>query len=207
MSEPRFLFDSEFDFTRRSFLMLGTAGVLALMASPLKAASAEDFVADLARRVMRLAGSKRSAASLKREFVRLLTRNADMKAIARFALGKYLRRMPRSMRGEYYRLVLSYIAGLFVYYRKDLAGKDVRIGRMRERGKWLTVDTTVIYPDGKTAPVKWRIYKSGSGWRVGDVNIQGIWLSLRMRDKFVSILNQNHGDFAALMDYLRAQAA
>ncbi len=192
---------------RRTILLAGVASVLAVMAPSLKAESAEDFVADLARKVMRLASSRRNAAALKQEFVRLLTRNADMKAIARFALGKYRRRMPQSMKEEYYRLVLSYIAGLFVHYRKDLAGTDVRVQRTSKRGKWLTVETTVIYPDGRQAPVKWRIYKSGSGWRVGDVNIQGIWLSLRMRDKFVSILNQNRGDFAALMNYLRAQAA
>ncbi len=207
MSESTVSFISRDVLTRRAFLATSMAGLAAFLAPPLKAGSAEDFVADLARKVMRLAGSNRRSAALKREFVHLLTRNADMKAIARFALGKYRRRMPRSMRGEYYRLVLSYIAGLFVYYRKDLAGEDVRIGRTRRRGTWLTVDTTIIYPDGRSSPVKWRIYKSGSGWRVGDVNIQGIWLSLRMRDKFVSILNQNKGDFAALMDYLRAQAA
>jgi phospholipid transport system substrate-binding protein len=199
-----------FSLSRRRLLMAGAAAAavaLSGVAGAAAATSAEEFVVRLGREVMRLAASDRGARALKQRFVRLLTRNADMKAIARFALGKYLRRMPKSMRAEYYRLVLDYIAGLFVYYRKDLAGRDIRVGRTTRRGRWLTVETELVYPDGRKAPVKWRVYKSGAGWKVGDVNIRGIWLSLRMREKFVSILDQNRGDFAALMDYLRRNAA
>ncbi len=193
---------------RRRFLGLSLAALV--VAGGAGQALAEDvkaFVARLGKRVMALAASNRSAAALKRQFVSLLTRSADMKAIARFALGKYQRRMPRNLRNEYYRLVLDYIAGLFVYYRKDLAGRDIKVGRVTKRGRWLTVETEITYPNGKTAPVKWRVYKSGAGWKVGDVNIQGIWLSLRMREKFVSILDRSGGDFDALMKYLRENAA
>ncbi len=202
VSQTAFLID------RRRFLGLSLATLaLAGGIGPARAEDARAFVARLGRQVMELAASSRNAAALKRQFVSLLTRNADMKAIARFALGKYQRRMPRHLRGEYYRLVLDYIAGLFVYYRKDLAGRDIRVGRVTKRGRWQTVETTIVYPGGKTAPVKWRVYRSGAGWKVGDVNIQGIWLSLRMREKFVSILDSNEGDFDALMAYLRENAA
>jgi phospholipid transport system substrate-binding protein len=111
------------------------------------------------------------------------------------------------MQAEYYRRVIDYIAGLFVYYRKDLAGKSLKVGKSIKRGKWITVNTRMVYANGKTAPVKWRVYDGGGAYRVGDVNIQGVWLSLRMRDKFVSILNRNKGDFGALLDYLRDNAA
>jgi len=170
------------------------------------AATPEEYVRSLAKQVMGLARSGQSDTALKRRFLALLTRSANMRSIARFALGKYLRKMPKSMQAEYYRLVLDYIAGLFVYYRKDLAGKDVRVRKTIRRGRWITVSTDLIYPDGRTSPVKWRVYGGGGRYRVGDVNIQGIWLSLRMRDKFVSILNRNGGDFNALLKYLRDNA-
>ncbi len=190
--------------SRRALLTGVTLAIIGTALPPTaRAATPEDYVRNLARQVMNLARSGQSNAALKRRFLALLTRSANMNAIARFALGKYLRKMPKSMQSEYYRLVLDYIAGLFVYYRKDLAGKDVRIRKTIRRGRWITVSTDLIYPDGRTSPVKWRVHAGGGRYRVGDVNIQGIWLSLRMRDKFVSILNRNKGDFAALLDYLR----
>jgi len=190
---------------RRDFLT-GCVGLVALgMAPAALAATPEGYVTSLAGKVMALARSNASARALKRRFVRLLTSSANMRAIARFALGKYRRRMPRSMQAEYNRLVIDYIAGMFVSYRKDLAGRTLKVKRVAKRGRWITVDTDLIFAGGGKSPVKWRITGQGS-YKVGDVNIKGIWLSLRMRDKFVSILNRSGGDFGALMDYLRENA-
>ncbi len=192
----------------RRLLLKASAGllVLPLTARAALAASPESYVTSLANQVMALARSGQSGRALKSRFVSLLTRSANMHAIARFALGKYRRKMPRSMQAEYYRLVIDYIAGLFVYYRKDLAASKLVIKRTTRRGKWITVDTDLVFANGAKSPVKWRITGSGS-YRVGDVNIKGIWLSLRMRDKFVSILNRSNGDFGALMAYLRENSA
>ncbi len=194
--------------SRRAFIGASLAlAALSAAAPSALAATPESYVQDLGTRIMRLAASGSGGAALKGQFVRLLTKSANMHAIARFALGKYRRKMPKSMQAEYYRLVIDYIAGLFVYYRKDLAGKSLKIEKSIKRGKWITVNTRMVYANGKTAPVKWRVYDGGGSYRVGDVNIQGVWLSLRMRDKFVSILNRNKGDFGALLDYLRDNAA
>ena len=198
-SSPRF-------FVNRRFVVIwGMAGLgVALFPAAASARNqAEAYAVDLGRRVLALARSAADDATLKREFLKLLTRNADIRAVARFALGKYRRRVPADLMPEYYRLVLDYIAGLFVYYRKDLAAQDIRVVKSSPRGRWTTVETRLIFPGGRTGKALWRVYTGGGPLRVGDLNIKGIWLSLRMRDKFVSILNEARGDFAALMQYLR----
>ncbi len=196
--------------TRRRLLTgLLAAGSLPL-ARPLLAADREEareYAVQLGRKVISLARAGASDRKLKKQFLALLTRSANIKAVARFALGKYRRRMPKEMMPEYYRLVLDYIAGLFVWYRKDLAASSIEPVKSRTRGKWTTVETRLVFPGGNKSRVLWRIYTGGGPLRVGDVNIKGIWLSLRMRDKFVSILNKANGDFGALMQYLRENAA
>ncbi len=190
---------------RRRFLAtLAALAVLAPLPSRAQARRGpEDFARDLGEKVIRLARSPSSDAQLKRQFLKLLTSSADIRAVARFALGKYRRRMPKKLMNEYYRLVLDYIAGLFVWYRKDLAAREIRVQGTSTRGQWATVKTALIFDDGASRPVLWRIHVGGARYRVGDLNIRGIWLSLRMRDKFVSILNESGGDFGALMRYLR----
>ena len=197
-------------FPNRRTIIAGCVAGLGLAAFPSLAMAdkrAEEYAVKLGRKVLELARSGASDKVLKRKFLALLTRNANIRAVARFALGKYRRRMPANLMPEYYRLVLDYIAGMFVYYRKDLAAQDIRALKSRKRGPWTTVETQLVFPGGKTTKALWRIYTGGGLLRVGDLNIKGIWLSLRMRDKFVSILNESKGDFAALMQYLRENAA
>ena len=43
--------------------------------------------------------------------------------------------------------------------------------------------------------------------RVMDVNVQGIWLSLQLRQRFSGQLERSKGDFRSLIDWLHAQAA
>ncbi len=197
------------DLSRRQLGLLLAALPLAALAPPAVHARAtpSQYAVELGEKVIRLARSRASDEQLKKQFLTLLTHNANIQAVARFALGKYRRRMPKDMMPEYYRLVLDYIAGLFVWYRKDLAAQSIRALKSSKRGKWTTVDTELVFPGGKTSRARWRIYTGGGPYRVGDLNIKGIWLSLRMRDKFVSILNQSKGDFNALMQYLRENAA
>ncbi len=194
--------------TRRLFMTVSAIGLLGAAGAPaLARTTPEDYAVELGRKVITLARSNASDRQLKRKFLDLLTRNANIRAVARFALGKYRRRIPKSLMPEYYRLVLDYIAGMFVYYRRDLAAEDIRALKSRKRGSWTTVETVLVFPGGKESKALWRIYTGGGPLRVGDLNIKGIWLSLRMRDKFVSILNKSKGDFSALMQYLRENAA
>lgn len=167
-------------------------------------ATAQSYAVSLGEQVIRLTSSGISDAALKKRFVSLFTRTANIDAVARFALGKYVRRLPRELWPTYRRLVLIYITNLLVWYRKELAAQRiVAKGRVTRQGRWLTVPTQLVFPNGSTSTVKWRILDAGGRYHVGDVNIMGIWLSLRMRDKFVAILNKSGGDFAPLLAYLR----
>ena len=68
------------------------------------------------------------------------------------------------------------------------------------------MESSILYDGGSTAPVRWSVVKTGSGYRVNDVNVRGIWLSLQMQQQFTSVLKRNKGDFQALFKYLRENA-
>ena len=52
-------------------------------------------------------------------------------------------------------------------------------------------------------PVTWRLVKRGNGFRIFDVNVDGIWLASTQKTNFVSVLKKNNGKMSALLDYLR----
>jgi len=161
----------------------------------------EQHVTNIATSVIRLANSNARGLVLHAKFKRLLATHANMNAVAIFALGPYRRKLPSNLKSRYQKLVKAYIAGLFVYYAGDFKGRKLVIRSSRKSGKSVIIDSRIKFP-GSTKPVKWRVYRRGSRYRVTDVNIRGIWLSIQMRQKFTQILKRNKGDFRPLLAFL-----
>ncbi len=166
----------------------------------------EKHVAAVANDVISLANSGRRGAALRNDVAKLLLRNSDIDGIARFALGRYRAKLPKHLRRDYKRAVLNYVAGLFTYYADDFVGSGLKIKASRKNGKFVLVDSAVSLADGGNTQLRWRLRISGNYRKIADINFRGIWLSLRLRDKFVSVLNKNKGDFNALLDHLHANS-
>lgn len=196
---------------RRDFVLVLAAGSASLAwlggVRPTDAAPGpESYVKAIGNDVIALAKSGAQGGSLRSRFVSLLQRHSDIRGIALFSLGTYQKQLPSSERGKYFELVIRYAAGFFAYYVDDFAGTGFDVKSSKPRGKSIEVESSIVYDGGRTAPVRWSVVKTGSGYRVNDVNVRGIWLSLQMQQQFTSVLKRNRGDFQALFKYLRENA-
>ena len=190
--------------TRRAFATMACAA----LATPFGASAAsaltpqEQHVNMLTRDVMTLARSGQRGAQLQNSVARMLHKHSSISSVARFALGPYSRKLPSGRKQEYYKLVEKYVASLFSEYVHDFAGSGVEIEKSTPNGKFVIVDSRILSANTK---LRWRVYTTGNSHRITDVNFRGIWLSIRMRDHFVSVLKNSNGDFDALIEYLRAK--
>lgn len=191
----------------KSATMLG-ALVLAPWAarSPASAASAaESYVASLGKSILVVAAGGGSRAQMSSKFRVLMARNAAIRAIGIFSLGKYKRKLPSGQRAEYFKLIEKFVAGLFVKYAKEFAGNRIEVtGSKARSAKDIIVSSKVHFAGGK-APldVRWRLLKTGGGYKIFDVRVLGIWLAIQQRSEFVSVIKRNNGDFKALLKFLR----
>jgi phospholipid transport system substrate-binding protein len=198
-------------FTRRQ-LLLGAAvssasvGLAGLIAETYAATGPEKYVQNIGKDVIALANSGARGVPLRSRFVSLLQRHSDIRSIALFSLGIYQKKLPSKLRGQYFDLVTRFAAGFFAYYVEDFVASGLDVKSSKPQGKAIIVDTAIQYSGGRTAPVKWRVVNIGSGYRVNDVNVRGIWLSLQMQLQFTSVLKRTNGDFEALFKYLRENA-
>ncbi len=188
--------------TRRE---LGGAALAALFAFVAPAAAntpAEDYVTGIAEDVMSLANNGKKGPALKARFAALLNRYINLKGIADYALGPYSKKLPADKRSEFYTLVSNYAAALFVYYLEDFRGSKLEIMSTTKQGKF-TVIQSAITGGGGREQVRWRLTPSGNGFRVSDVNIKGVWLTISMKDRFSKVLRSSKGDFEPLFAELR----
>ena len=197
-------------FPNRRTLLFALTAVSAAAILPgrtmLAATGPENYVRSIGTDVVALARSGARGGSLRSKFVSLLQRHSDIRGIALYSLGVYQKKLPASQRSKYFELVTRYAAGFFAYYIDDFAGTDFAVKSSKPRGKAIEVESSIQYGGGRTAPVRWSVVQTGSGYRVNDVNVRGIWLSLQMQQLFTSVLKRNNGDFEALFKYLRENA-
>ena len=128
--------------SRRTLLGLTTA-MFATALLPIQTALAasphEKHVEAVANNVISLANSGRRGIALRKDVASLLRRNSDINGIARFALGRYRKKLPKTLKSKYNTAILNYVAGLFVFYADDFVGSGVKIKSSHKNGKFVLV--------------------------------------------------------------------
>ncbi len=189
--------------TRRSFL-INSAALLAgtaLSAPAFAKGGAEDYVHKLGMEVVGLAnGGKRGDKALQRRFAGLFNRYINIPSVANFALGMSRKDLPSGDKAMFYDLVSNYAAALFVWYVQDFQGSDLKVSGSSESGKFITVDSSIV---GSGEQLRWRVTGDGGAFRIADLNVKGVWLSIAMKKLFEDTLRKSKGDFTALYDKLR----
>lgn len=195
-----------YSLSRRNFTfgLFTTASVLALTNVAFADTGAEDYVQKLGTEVVKLAnGGKRGDKALQNRFSSLLSRYINIPSVANFALGLNKGDLPAGDKTMFYGLVASYAAALFVWYVDDFKGNDLKIQRSDEQGKFITVDTGIVGGGLGNEKLRWRVVKQGDGYRVSDLNIKGVWLTIAMKKLFSDTLRSSNGDFKVLYAKLR----
>lgn len=191
------------NLNRRQLLTALVSFTALVKVSPAAFASvpAEDYVRRLGVEVIKLAdGGQRGDKALQRKFGSLLARYINVPGIANFALGSARSNLPAGDKAMFYELVSNYAAALFVYYVKDFQGNDLKVTSVNPQGGFTIVDSQIV---GSGQTVRWRVSGSDGGLRIADINVQGIWLTIAMKDMFTRTLNASKGDFKPLYAKLR----
>ena len=188
--------------TRREMLGVALAALMGFATPAAANTAAEDYVTGIADDVMRLANTGKKGAALRSQFAALMNRYINLKGIADYALGPYRKELPAGKRNEFYNLVSNYAAALFVYYVDDFRGNKLDIISTTKQGKFTIIQSAITGGKGREQ-VKWRLVPAGSGYRVADVNIKGVWLTISMKDRFSKVLKASKGDFDPLFAELR----
>ncbi|MBZ0259306.1 MAG: ABC transporter substrate-binding protein [Hyphomicrobiales bacterium] len=192
-------------FSRREFAALLFGAGLAGGVRPVLAAvdPAEGYVGKIADEVMSLANSGAKGTALRGRFASVLNRYVNLRGIANFALGPYQKKLPPGDKNEFYTLFNNYAAALFVYYVDDFKGSELQIISTSKQGKFITIVSAIRQNGGGREQVRWRLIPAGGGYRISDINVKGVWLTIATKKRFGDVLNRSKGDFGALFAELR----
>jgi len=182
--------------------------VLGLAAAPALAADAGQTITDLGARTLDALSQKgMSQAEREKRFRELWEEGFDVPYIARSVAGQYWRGANDQQRQNFVKALDDYIVRIYSQRFSDYHGENFKVLKSRSEGDGAYVNSQVIRPSG-APPVKidWRLRKSGDGYKIIDVIVEGISMVTTQRDEFGAVIQRNGGQLDALTNILREKA-
>jgi phospholipid transport system substrate-binding protein len=138
-------------------------------------------------------------------FRELLHRSFNVPGIARFVLGHYWNEATEEERCEYLKLFEELIVTTYADRFSEYKGEKFAIAKVvQDRPNYATVHTLVDRPSAEDVRVDWRLRQEGDGsWRVIDLVVEGVSMSITQRSEFASVIQSNGGKVRGLIESLR----
>lgn len=168
---------------------------------------AQSFIQDMANRAIDFLGNDGMSADQKKTaFRKLLQDNFDMRTIGRFSLGRYWRVSTPEQRNEYQKLFEQMVIGVYSERFAEYKGQRFETRGFREDGPKDTLVNSFIVPDqGPEIQVDWRVRNKDGIYKVVDVIVEGVSMSVTQRSDFSSVIQRGGGDVSVLLAHLREQ--
>ena len=161
------------------------------------------YVSKIAAEVMGLANGGGSKDALRPKFAALMNKYINVRGIASFALGQYQSKLAGAEKEQFYSLFSNYVASLFVAYAADFRGSGLKIISTTMQGNFTTITSAIVSKGMGREQVKWRLASTGGAYRISDVNVKGVWLSIATKKRFGDVLKRSGGDFGPLLAELK----
>lgn len=166
----------------------------------------KDFISNLTNEgIDILKSTKNGEEDRVTKFEDLLKDNFDMKTIARFSLGRYWKTSTEAEKDEYLTLFENMIVEVYSRRFNDYNGQVMEITSSRAMGKSDAIVKSILSPDNSPKiKVDWRVRKKKSGeYKVVDIIVEGVSMSLTQRSDFASVIQRGGGKTEVLLAHLR----
>ena len=106
---------------------------------------------------------------------------------------------------EYLSLFKDMVIDVYSKRFEDYNGQKIEVTRSRPEGKRDVLVSSILKQDGgPDVRLDWRVRKKGSQYKVIDVIVEGVSMSLTQRSDFASVIQRGGGEVEALLVHLRS---
>jgi phospholipid transport system substrate-binding protein len=197
---------------RRSIIVAAAAALISAGVAPAvhaqdsaSATEGAQFVSNLASRaVAELTTGDLAMPERVSRFRGMLTEAFDVPTIGRFVLGRYWRVATDTEKAEYLKLFEDFIVQTYVQRFNDFAGAQLRVLQTRAGQDGEVIATLDAAMPGKPAArFDVRMRREAGAFKIFDVVVEGISMSITQRDDFAAVIQRNGGKVEGLLASLR----
>ena len=188
---------------RSCMVLLILAGLTLDSIRPASASeTAKQFVNTLAEKALAIVQADATPAENRAEFSKLLDSFFDMRGIAQFLAGRYWRTASEADQDAYFKAFHASIVNTYTSRFGDYSGQKMNVTGSREDGRFVVVNSEIVAPSGQTQDVKvdWRLLPTDGSFKVVDVVIDGVSMSVTQRQEYTALIQSKGGELAALTE-------
>jgi phospholipid transport system substrate-binding protein len=170
--------------------------------------SAESFVQTEAARAIGILNDRGlSRAARVQSFHAFVNQVADVPRITDFVLGRYRRQITPDQYRQFADIFREYADNVYETRLGDYHGESLRVtGSVVRAPGDVVVSSLITGGSYQGQPVvNWRVLQGPQGWKVVDVQAQGVWLAVVEQQDFTSTLANANGNVDVLIRQLRRQ--
>lgn len=167
-------------------------------------AGAEHFIDSMAQKGLGfLADTSMSTEQKKEAFAGLLNKSFDMNTIGRFSLGRYWRVSTAEQRREYLDLFNNMVVQVYADRFSEYSGQAFETAGFRQESEKDTIVTSFVIDKNAKVQVDWRVRHKNGRYKVVDVMVEGVSMSMTQRSDFSAVIQRGGGNVTVLLDHLR----
>lgn len=168
---------------------------------------AKEFIIELGDEAISLLTSKTITEEVRKErFKKLFNEHFSTADIAKFSLGRYWRQATDSEKKEYLDLFDDSVADSYASKFSQYNHEDQFIVSSTRTIKDGGVKVySIIKTEDSPINVIWLVYKTDTGYKIFDVILEGVSMSVTQRSEYSSIIQRSGGKVGGLIDALRTK--
>lgn len=194
-----------------SFSLLAPAFFMMLVALPFGTANADTdgagkFIQTIGdKAVATLANKSISADAQSETFRSMLHTSFDLDLLGRFALGQEWKTLNAEQKQEYLRLFEKLVVQIYSDRFSMYSGQSFKVTATKpEDDRDSFVTSQIVSPaGGDPTEVDWRVRNKDGSYKVIDVIVEGVSMSVSQRSEFMASIQRNGGNFDEFLKVLR----
>ncbi len=152
--------------------------------------------------------SSLSQTARQQRFAALLKENFDIPRIARYVLGRYWLSASDAERQAFSQLFQQWVIRTYSTRLGDFRGDGIKVtGSRPESDSGAVVTTQIVRADAPPINLEWRVHRDDSGYKIVDVDVEGVSMALTEREEVASVIQRNGGTVAGLNHALEQRIA
>jgi phospholipid transport system substrate-binding protein len=142
------------------------------------------------------------------EFKTLLNNSFDMDSIAKFSLGRYWNTANPAQQKEYVALFKKMIVNVYTQRFGDYKGQqfEVKSARPVGNGDVLVMSQIIPTDGGDSIQVDWRVRNKAGTFKIVDVLVAGVSMSVTQRSDFSAVIQRGGGTIDVLINHLKQKS-
>ncbi len=179
-----------------------------MAATPAEAASAGQFIGNLADKVFAVLKENQSKAAIKAKFRGLLKDNFAVDTAGAKLIRRYRNQITPAQLAAYQAALPDYLVNIYADRLIAYGDASVKVVRTQPHGATGNVDvfSHIIVPGKKELDIIWLVERGAGGkWLISNVSVSGVNMSLTQEADFSAYIGKN--GFDALVEMMKSSNA